>query len=100
MEDHETDIEQKLEEFRRGAIQNFIDNCYKGYDVLVEEGIPEDLDHESYMEILKATRKMLALFEIREEYEKCKILSNIMEMEFPGWDTTPDRNYIKELEIV
>ena len=43
---------------------------------------------------------MLALFEIREEYEKCKVLSNIMEMEFPGWDTTPDRNYIKELEIV
>jgi hypothetical protein len=99
MEDHETDIEEKLERYRRGAIQNFIDNCYVAYDMLVKEGVPEDSDHESLMEILKASRKMLALFEVREEYEKCKVLSNIMEMEFPSWDITPDRKYIEELEI-
>jgi hypothetical protein len=99
MEDREMGIEEKLEKFREQAIQGFVKNCYDAFDVLVKEGIPEDSDHESLMEILKASRKILALFEAHEDYEKCKVLSNILEMEFPSWDTTPDRNYIKELGL-
>lgn len=97
-EENDFDIENALESVREGAIQVWIKNCYIAFDTVLEEGIDTD-DASERMEILTALRKVLALFEVREEYEKCQKLSWILECEFPGYDTTPDRNHIESLGI-
>lgn len=98
MEEQEFDIENTLEEIREASIDLWVKNCYKAFDMLKERGVDTD-DFGEREEIREAGRKMLALFEIREEYEKCKELSWILEREFPGFETTPNRDYIDNLGI-
>jgi len=92
------DVEVILEKFRKEAIQKFIDACYEAYDLIKRDGVDAE-DFEDREEIRKALRKMLALFESREEYEKCKDVAWILESEFPGFETTPDYDYIQEMGL-
>ena len=92
------DVEVILEKFRKEAIKKFIEACYEAYDLIKKDGIEAE-EFSEREEIRKALRKMLALFESREEYEKCSEVSWILESEFPGFETTPDRAYIEEMEL-
>jgi predicted component of type VI protein secretion system len=98
LEQGESRIEELLNTFRKNSIQQFVDSCYEAYDLIKKEGIKEEA-YEDREEIRKALRKMLALFESREEYEKCSEVSWILESEFPGFETTPDHAYIEEMEL-
>jgi hypothetical protein len=92
------DLMEAMKKERKESLLRFRENCYLAYDTVKESGIPED-DYSEREEIRTALRKVLALFELDEEYEKCKDLSWIMEKEFPGHDTTPDREFINNLEL-
>ena len=92
------DVEVILEKFRKEAIQKFIEACYEAYDLIKKDGIEAE-EFSEREEIRKALRKMLALFESREEYEKCKDVAWILESEFPGFETTPDYAYSEEMGL-
>ena len=96
--EQEPDVEDLLNKFREAAIVKFVDACYEAYDLIIKEGVNEE-DFSEREEIRKALRKMLALFESREEYEKCKDVSWVLESEFPGFETTPDYEYIQEMGL-
>lgn len=96
--EQEPDVEDLLNKFREEAIGKFVEACYEAYALLMNEGIDEE-EFAEREEIRKALRKMLALFESREEYEKCKDVAWILESEFPGFETTPDYDYIQEMGL-
>lgn len=98
MDNSDNRIERALHTIRKSAIKQFVDSCYEAYELIRKEGIKEE-SFEDREEIRKALRKMLALFESREEYEKCSEISWILESEFPGFETTPDHAYIEEMEL-
>jgi hypothetical protein len=97
----EFDIEEALNKCREKAISNFIECCYDALQVIIDsEGVVDEEDEEERKEILKAMRRMLALFETLEDYEACQITALVMESEFPEEERTPDYDYIGELDIV
>jgi hypothetical protein len=97
-QEQEPDVESLLNRFREEAISKFVEACYEAYDLIIKEGVNEE-EFSEREEIRKALRKMLALFESREEYEKCKDVAWILEREFPGFETTPDYAYIEEMGL-
>ena len=98
----ELDIERYLDQEREEAIQFFLESCVSAFDEVKLHGLGflEEADHKEREEVRTALRKTLAVLEMREEYEKCKILSNLMELAFPSFDTTPDREYLRELGLL
>jgi hypothetical protein len=92
------DVEVMLEKFRKEAIQKFVEACYEAYELIRISGVDAE-EFEDREEIRKALRKMLALFESREEYEKCKEVAWVLESEYPGFETTPDYNYIQGMGL-
>jgi hypothetical protein len=95
------DLEKQINQEREEAIRFFIQSCFEAYNEVMEHGL-DFLDDEGYEfqereEVRTALRKALAVLERHEEYEKCRELSLKMEFAFPGFDTTPNREYVREL---
>lgn len=96
----EFDIEDALNKCREEAVAKFIEACYEALGVIIaDDGVIEEEDEGERKEILKAMRRMLALFETMEDYEACQITSLVMENEFFEEDRTPDYEYIKDLDL-
>lgn len=94
------DIEEALNKCREEAVGKFIEACYEALATIIQDdGVIEEEGVEERKEILKAMRRMLALFETLEDYESCQITSLVMENEFFEEDRTPDYEYIKELDL-
>jgi|LauGreDrversion4_2_1035121.scaffolds.fasta_scaffold449425_4 hypothetical protein len=96
----EFDIEEALNKCREKAVAGFVDACYEALQTIIDsDGLIEEEGEQERGEILKAMRRMLALFEILEDYEACQITSLVMENEFFEENRTPDYGYIQELDI-
>ena len=94
------DIEEALNKCREEAVAKFVEACYEALATIIQDdGAIEEEEAEERKEILKAMRRMLALFETMEDYEACQITSLVMENEFFEEDRTPDDEYIKELDL-
>ena len=48
-------------------------------------------------EIQKAINRMMALFVIKEEYERCQFIKSFVDKHMPGFEITPDNSVQKEL---
>lgn len=98
----ELDIERYLDQEREEAINFFIESCEAAYEEVMKYGLGflDESNHQEREEVRTALRKTLAVMEAKEEYEKCRELSLKMEFAFPGFDTTPDREYVRELGLL
>jgi hypothetical protein len=76
--------------------KDFIDGCYTAYDMLVEKG-ESALDDGDMEAIAKAINRMTALFIHREEYERCKFLSDYVSKYMPEHVIVPDEEIVKSL---
>lgn len=76
--------------------KDFIEGCYSAYDMLVNKGASA-LDDGDMEAIGKAINRMTALFVHREEYERCKFLSDYVSKYMPGHSIVPDESVIDNL---
>lgn len=76
--------------------KEFIDGCYTAYDMLVAKG-GSALDDGDMEAIGKAINRMTALFIHREEYERCKFLSEFVSQYMPEHVITPEEEIINNL---
>ena len=89
-EDH---LEQQANKIRSNikaeAKKEFIQGCYMAYDLLVAKG-PEALESGDMTSICNAINRMMSLFLIREEYERCQFLKQFVNDNIPNHEIVPD----------
>jgi hypothetical protein len=88
------DVRKKL---KQRAREEFIQGCYSAYDILEREG-KKALDKGDLTSICRAINRMMSLFLIQEEYERCSFLKQYVESNIPGHIITPDPQIQEELK--
>jgi hypothetical protein len=101
-EDDEDQQMDKLEEMKRKIIEKskreFIKGCYDAYELLATKG--EDAIHGTKpKELQNAINRMMSLFLIKEEYERCEFLKKFATEHIPGFEITPDKSVANELSL-
>ena len=76
--------------------KEFVAGCYEAYEMLITNG-QEAINGTNPKEIQKAINRMMALFVIKEEYERCQFIKSFVDKHMPGFEITPDNNVQKEL---
>lgn len=76
--------------------KEFIEGCYTAYDMLVNKG-GSALGEGDMEAIGKAINRMTALFVHREEYERCKFLTDYVAKYMPEHVITPEESIIDNL---
>jgi hypothetical protein len=76
--------------------KEFVAGCYEAYEMLITNG-QEAIKGTNPKEIQKAINRMIALFVIKEEYERCQFIKSFVDKHMPGFEITPDNNVQKEL---
>jgi len=99
-EDDEDDQMERANELKKKVIERakkeFVAGCYDAYEMLSTRG-KEAINGTSPKDIQKAINRMMALFVISEEYERCQFLKSFVDKHMPGFEITPDSNIKKEL---
>lgn len=86
LENHANQIQSKLKEIAR---KEFVEGCYMAYDMLVSQD-KKALESGDKDSICKAINRMMSLFIIREEYERCQFLANYVKKYIPDHEIEPD----------
>lgn len=94
LEEHSKQVQQKLKEI---AQKEFVEGCYMAYDMLVSKGAGA-LESGDMSAICKAINRMMSLFIIKEEYERCQFLANYVKQNIPGYEIVPDPTVKLEFE--
>jgi hypothetical protein len=98
-EDEQSEISNELKKkVIERAKKEFVAGCYDAYEMLSTKG-KEAIDGTNPKEIQKAINRMMALFVINEEYERCQFLKSFADKHMPGFEITPDNNVQKELSL-
>lgn len=96
-EDHlEQQANKVRSKIKAQAKKEFIDGCYMAYDMLVSKGVGA-LESGDMTSICNAINRMMSLFLIREEYERCQFLKQFVDTNIPDHEIVPDP--IVKLEI-
>jgi len=93
----ETHNELKKQVIER-AKKEFVAGCYDAYEMLTTKG-EGAIQGTNPKEIQTAINRMMALFVINEEYERCQFLKSFVSKHMPGFEITPDNNVQKELSL-
>ena len=80
------------------AKKEFIAGCYDAYEILATKG-EEAIEGTNHGDIQKAINRMMALFVMNEEYERCQFLKSFVDKHMPGFEIAPDNNVKKELSL-
>jgi hypothetical protein len=88
------DIKKQL---RQRAKQDFIEGCYSAYEILEKEG-DKALEKGDLSSICRAINRMMSLFLLQEEYERCSFLKSYVETNIPGHVIEPDPHIQEELK--
>ena len=94
LEEHSKQIQKKLKEI---AKKEFVEGCYMAYDMLVSQG-PKALESGDMSAICKAIDRMMSLFIIKEEYERCQFLAKYVKENIPNHEIVPDPTVNLELD--
>lgn len=94
LKEHSEQIQKKLKEI---AQKEFVEGCYMAYDMLVSQG-PKALESGDMSAICKAINRMMSLFIIKEEYERCQFLANYVKANIPDYEIVPDPTVKLEFE--
>lgn len=101
-EDDEDQRDDKLEEMKRKIIERskkeFIKGCYDAYELLANKG-EEAIKGTKPKEIQNAINRMMSLFLIKEEYERCEFLKKFADKHMPGFEINPDKSVHNELSL-
>lgn len=84
---------------REAAVRDFIDGCYRAYEVLETRGF-EALETGDPEAIRMALNRMMAFFLHKEEYEKCAFLKAFTETHIADHTIQPDWAVIEDMESV
>jgi hypothetical protein len=101
MYDEEDDDQEEIaNELKKKIIERakkeFVAGCYDAYEMLSTKG-KEAIQGTNPKEIQTAINRMMALFVINEEYERCQFLKSFVSKHMPGFEITPDNNVQNEL---
>jgi hypothetical protein len=80
------------------AKQEFIAGCYDAYEILATKG-EEAIEGTDHRDIQKAINRMMALFVMNEEYERCQFIKSFVDKHMPGFEIIPDITVEKELTV-
>ena len=80
------------------AKKEFIAGCYDAYEILATKG-EEAIEGTDHKDIQKAINRMMALFVMNEEYEKCQFIKSFVDKHIPGFEIIPDISVGKELTV-
>lgn len=86
-------LKSKLKEKAR---VDFIEGCYTAYGILERDG-KKALEQGDLDSICRAINRMMSLFLVKEEYERCSFLQRYVEQNIPGHQIQPDPNLLKQL---
>jgi hypothetical protein len=94
--------EEKAKALKRELIERskkeFVAGCYEAYDILATQG-KGALDGTEIKAIQKAINRMMSLFIMKEEYERCQFLKNYVKNYIPGFEIQPDKSVGNELSL-
>ncbi len=100
----EDDDEQmdRIEEMKRKIIEkskkDFVKGCYDAYEMLATKG-SQAIEGTQPKEIQTAINRMMSLFLIKEEYERCEFLKKFAQQHMPGFEINPDKSVQNELSL-
>lgn len=103
-EDEEDDDQQmeKLNEMKRKIIEKskkeFVKGCYDAYEMLATKG-EDAIKGTKPKDIQSAINRMMSLFLIKEEYERCEFLKKFAKDHMPGFEINPDKSVQNELSL-
>jgi len=101
-EDYEEDeiegADNLKKEFIERSKKEFIAGCYDAYNMLSLKG-KKAIQGTNPKEIQTAINRMMALFVINEEYERCQFLKSFVDKHMPGFEILPDKSVKKELSL-
>lgn len=102
-EDEDDDNQMdRLEEMKRKVIEKskkeFVKGCYDAYEMLATKG-GEAIEGTKPKEIQTAINRMMSLFLIKEEYERCEFLKKFAQQHMPGFVINPDKSVQNELSL-
>ena len=78
--------------------REFVKGCYDAYEMLSTKG-GDAIQGTNPKEIQTAINRMMALFVIKEEYERCQFLKSFVDKHMPGFEINPDNSVQKELSL-
>lgn len=78
------------------ARKEFIDGCYTAYEILERDG-PKALEQGDLSSICRAINRMMSLFLVKEEYERCGFLQKYVATHIPNFEISPDPVVSKQL---
>jgi hypothetical protein len=98
-EGYDEEINNELKkQFIERSKKEFVAGCYDAYELLSTKG-EGAIQGASPKEIQRAINRMMALFVIKEEYERCQFLKSFVGKHMPGFEITPDNTVQKELSL-
>ncbi len=98
-EGYDEEINNELKkQFIERSKKEFVAGCYDAYEMLSTKG-KEAIQGTNPKEIQTAINRMMALFVINEEYERCQFLKSFVGKHMPGFEITPDNSVQKELYL-
>ena len=102
-EDYQEEMEERTkslqQQLKARARKEFIDGCYTAYEILERDG-KKALDQGDLNSICRAINRMMSLFLIKEEYERCSFLKNYVEQNIPGHTIDPDPVVVQQLSDI
>lgn len=87
------------QQLKARARKEFIDGCYTAYEILERDG-KKALDQGDLSSICRAINRMMSLFLVKEEYEKCSFLKKYVEQNIPGHTIDPDPIVAQQLSDI
>jgi hypothetical protein len=101
-EDDDDDQMEGANELKKQIIERskkeFVAGCYDAYEMLSTKG-KEAINGTNPKDIQRAINRMMALFVINEEYERCQFLKSFADKHMPGFEISPDNSVQKELSL-
>jgi len=102
-EDEDDDDQMdRIEEMKRKIIEKskkeFVKGCYDAYEMLATKG-SQAIEGTKPKEIQTAINRMMSLFLIKEEYERCEFLKKFAKEHMPGFKINPDKSVQNELSL-
>ena len=98
-DDYQEDVRNELKKkIMEKAKKEFVAGCYDAYEMLSTKG-GEAIQGTNPKEIQRAINRMMALFVIKEEYERSQFLKSFVDKHMPGFEINPDNSVEKELSL-
>lgn len=101
-DEDEDDQMERTNELKKKIIERskkeFVKGCYEAYEMLSTKG-EDAIQGTNPKDIQTAINRMMALFVINEEYERCQFLKSFVDKNMPGFEITPDKSVSKELSL-